>query len=130
MMVLIYTIICNRVNSQTSQPIIIANGFRVFFLSKYTAWYDFRIPSHQMVFHKPTIGFKMLYIHVDYLYAYVLLGSMHRVYSVYIPRKSHMYTVDEDKDYGCLFGYRAVTTWAKLKEMERMLGVELDLPSC
>ena len=46
---------------------------------------------------------------------------MHRVYSVYIPRKSHMYTVDEEKEFGCLFGYKAVHSLMGLKEIEGML---------
>ena len=102
----------------------------MFFLSKYTAWYDYRIPSHQMVFHKPLISdlhcyiYIYIYAYVDYLNACILLGSMHRVYSVYIPRRGYMYSIDEQKKWGCMFGYKAVTLhteiWALTPCLQRI----------
>ena len=55
-----------------------------------------------------------IYAYVDYLNACILLGSMHRVYSVYIPRRGYMYSIDEQKKWGCMFGYKAVTLHTKI----------------
>ena len=43
---------------------------------------------------------------------------MHRVYSVYIPRSSFMYSIDEQKKWGYMFGYAVVTLHTKILQFD------------
>ena len=49
------------------------------------------------------------------------------MYSVYIPRKSHMYSTDEEKKWGCLFGFKAVTAYTQILQIEAKFYHELLL---